>query len=505
MKKRIVVVGSGETGTMLAIILSRAREAGLISHDISVVLLDILAERHHGGIAASVVNHATGFEYFKPHHLQSSEMCIQGALAKALLYPPGFFRSRFPNSFYISTASSRSAVPVSQFLKNAESLRSYFANRFHQLTRDLRVTESELQARIGYGPDDFGHQLHSLPVHEIADVIGGCSSAGGAVNMATIYAINKSALDQGKRNHTVTEQSFGEVVVSIRNCGNKTIVKTHAKEYDADIVVLSAANGIPGLAALAGGVGQPGTYYLNATLYLRLPPTSDALMRVSVARTNFVLQGEHGCMYSCILTPTTELPGIAAVYFPSPLGSQIAEQRYDSDHSAASTAEWYQAISDHNHSNIQVRAERIFAQAVRFNPFLKNYAEYHSVAIRPVFSGRVAGNQGGADRRVRGLSLPIAVEAGGRVVAMSSPKWTTVELTSLTLMQKILQILDEPLLPVCAHGYGPFKLDVAAIQRHIHLHDVAWRHDYAVDYATDMGFPQHFASDHPFGREKQGS
>ena len=260
--------------------------------------------------------------------------------------------------------------------------------------------------------------------------------------------------------------------------------------------MLSAGHSIPALAGLAGGKSHLGSYYLNGTTYCELPATSDGEVRSAVSRTNFVLQGDDGCMYACVAPPTDTESGLAAIYYPSFRGSQIAMHRYDPGNPKPAPTDWEEAILTGTVPDIEERKANILAQACRFNPFLRNYAVPRTVTIRTVFSPDVAGNPDGKDRRVREMLSPTPIDNSGRLVCMSSPKWTTVELAALTLVQKMLLAIGRTALShKASQGFGPLQLDVPSIQKQVHLRGITFPREYALQYAIDMHFPRHLIPD----------
>ena len=200
MAKRVVVIGCGDVGTLFAVFLSQMNAQDWLSESISVVTVDHARHGQYGAKAAAILNHATGFEYFKPDHVRTGQLCIQGAITKALLFPPQFFESPRPQHFLVSCESSENGqVPFPDFVRNAQSMTRYFEAAFQELLRDLGWSYLEARHRLGYTPEEFGHRLEAQQLCYVKGVVGGFSAAGGPVNMALDHALKKSALEAASR------------------------------------------------------------------------------------------------------------------------------------------------------------------------------------------------------------------------------------------------------------------------------------------------------------------
>jgi glycine/D-amino acid oxidase-like deaminating enzyme len=488
--KQIVIVGAGEVGTTLCLMIDKLRVSAELREDVSIVLVDSNYSEQHGATNAANINHETGYEYFKPSDLGTAMLCIEGGITKRLLFPSGFHSVLVPSRFFVSLTSHESgSVPYAQFKESAEALKRYYAELYQGIQDRFSWTIDTARLNLGYAPHEFGSELSPEEYQPMAGIVGGYSSAGGSINMAMDYAFKQGALDTATLNGTLTRRMTNTNVIKMRPVDNGVIVHTDNGEFEADLVVCCAAHGTPMLASMAGGSGPRGTYYLNGMLYVDLPATSDEELAAHLSRVNFVLQADNGCMFACLLAPTAKSAGLAAIYFPSESGSQIGKCVVENSLDPV-PASWNDIIATGRTQDYELRVNRILKQVYRFNPFLAGYLQPRQMTFRTVFSPSVSGNQGGSDRRVRQMLAPTPITADGRVVSMSTPKWTTAELASLSLLQYVLLQFGERALEVGEHGFGPLKLDVCSITERLNFHDVRFPRQYALDYARAMAFPE---------------
>src|SRR5207253_8987543 len=122
------------------------------------------------------------------------------------------------------------------------------------------------------------------------------------------------------------------------------------------------------IAALAHGSDLRGAYHLNFMLHAHLPPTNDQVLIDHLASVNFVLQGQHGGMYACILPPTERHAGVAALFAPGFDGSYIDD--YETKADALPLIEWDQLILSSAFPAIRAKAASVVARILSLNPFL---------------------------------------------------------------------------------------------------------------------------------------
>lgn len=517
MLKRVVVIGAGEVGVTFSIFLSQLQQMNRDLSDIEILLIESSKSEQQGGKSAACINHETGYEYFKAGHQSTGKLCIEGAVTKRLLYPPGFHESQVPTRFFVSHGSSCDPDPgkrvsYADFKKNAELMKEHYAWIYTNLKTDFGWSDAEACMRLGHSPEGFGQELSPNEYSDIKDVVGGYRAAGGTVNMALDYAIKRAALDEADNKGALRRLTKTEIK-HIRNLESGYIISTDQGDFPADFVVCSAAHTIPLLAAMGGGSGPSGTYGLNAMLYIQLPPTSDLEIQRRVSNVNFILQGDNGSMFACVLPPTQKEIGLAAIYFPSESGSQLAKFVYPKDGNRVPES-WNSAITAGQFDGLEPRRAAILAQCFKFNPFLGGYLQATladpkkmKMIVRTVFNPEVKGNPKGEDRRIREMLPPTPFTADGTIVSMASPKWTTVELASMTLLQYMLEKFDKTKLPQSLKaGFGPFKVDMCAISKFLHFRDIRFPKKYAMDYVVDLEFPIRLVpSNHPCFKDNVAS
>jgi glycine/D-amino acid oxidase-like deaminating enzyme len=490
--RQLVIVGAGEAGVTLTLLLCRMAELGLVPDRFSISLLDRAREPLDGAVTAAAVDHASGYEYLKPGHRQTGIDCLHGALTKRLLFDPTPLETGSENRFLVSTDSVDLGITTfAAFEENVASMRSAYARAFDYVARGRKWTRQEAVERLGSDPDRFGVRLTPDEIADHPHVLGGYRSAGGSVRMANDYAIKRGLLDRLREQGRVRLLT-AQQVRSIESVGHRYRVRTAVHELEADVVVIAAAHGTPSLARMVVG-GRPspaGTYHLNAMLFVRLEPTRDAERLRLMSRVNFVLQGEGGCMYACCLPPSASGAGCAAVYFPSPRGSQIERHRYDPAAPADAPGHWDRWI-DHglpDHLE-QERVERVLSQLLRFNPFLDGCVSPLRLIPRTVFNPVVEANPFGTDTRVRQLIGSRALTDDGRVLTLTAPKWTNVELAALSAVEQILRRLWGMRLPRHPDGLGPERFDVERLAREVRFPDVRPAPEAVAHFQRRRGLP----------------
>ena len=145
------------------------------------------------------------------------------------------------------------------------------------------------------------------------------------------------------------------------------------------------------------------------------------------------------------------------------------------------------------------RIDTIIKQVCHFNPFLKNYIEPIELRIRTVFNPVSETNPDGMDRPVRRLLVPTALSEDGQVLGAMSPKWTTLELAALNLIDATLRQLgmNVPFPTNPTAGLGPNKLDVEKISRTLNLVDVPLSRADALEYAQRTKQPERIVDTNP--------
>ncbi len=492
--QKVAVVGAGAVGANAALFLAR--------RGFSVELIDEASTILQGASLASFILHVDGLEYYKRGEWQTGMDCIDGALAKSLIYPAAIFRTsvcseRNPACFSISSETARrSRQLVPSFRANAERMRLHFARRFEGLRGALGWTAQRAGECFLCQPSSFARELEETELADLRGVVVGYAGSSAGANMPRYYALLRAALRR-----MGIEPRPGRSVEGIRrmSTGRYRVQLLGDDPVEVDHVILSASHHIPGLIEATRPsfrrAEAHGTYFLNGMTLLALPRTSDARTLSEASRIHFVLQQEHGAMYACIVPPTEREEGVAAAYFSSPSGSQLLESLFDSGRRLGPPPYWdsLQVLgSDHPH------VARVVAQAKRFYPFLERLgARPLRMICKPVFNSGNRANRGGEDRRVRRIRRgPILASRDGRVSAWSAPKWTNAELVALLATDHVLRTAGRPPLPTSpTSGLGPTSLDVAKISQEIHFRDIEMDAGHAIEYADRQGLPRRIVSE----------
>lgn len=486
--KKIVIIGAGPVGVNAAIFLRRL--------GFQVQPLDSADDILTGAPRVTFINHGDGFEYFKPEHTQTGEHCIEGSLTKALLYPlsslsTGICSERNPIRFLVARqAVAAGCITPVAFLQNAEHMKHHYSRMLRALSESASLGDDEVLKVFDRAPHSFMRQLRE---DEFADTQGASTGAFGVgfgINMPHYYALLKAAL----RTEDVACK-FGVSVDAIRKLPtNRYEVCGKSQTWEADHVIVCSSHHIPELVSRIEGEPVrrefPGTYFLNCMTFLRLPKTHDPGTLRLTRKITFTLMEEHGCMLACVVPPTSEDDGLAAVYYPGPEGSQLAKHVCQPGDVSRPPAEWDDMISNGlptDHSNVQ----GCFEQACALYPFLSGYAKISHAVCRTVFNIGVPGSDCGQDRRVRELSADFhALTEDGRVSGWTGPKWTNAELTALMAVDYVLQQSGmEPLPKSEKAGCGPTKLDVGKISRMFNFRDLKADVEDARHYARMAQLP----------------
>jgi hypothetical protein len=489
---RIVLIGAGQLGVTFCLLLDKWRQARRPARDIVVTLVDRAEDILLGATRASWINHATGFEYFKRGEVKTGRACVQGAIVKRLLLPAHLhdMPSRIRNRFFVAAESDRRGdVKFRKFLQTSDRVaREYRAFHARAAKRTAAVADQLIP------PEDFCAPLmreHYYGVNERA-VAGGVVSAGGVANMAMDIAFKAAALQGAMDRGTVSAPLWTKSIVrDIRETRSGVQVELGDRVLDADLVILCAAHGNSRLTRLIPGRDLSGAYHLNFMLHAYLPPTQCPILRDRLASVNFVLQGEHGGMYACILPPTEHECGFAAMFAPGESASYISS--YNTRCHRCPTEEWDHKIGAASVRSMVPRVNAVLERIYRLNPFLRDYLrdvpfDRHRVAVGSVF------NAHGMTRSKRRLIRPAGATLRRRVVVMTSPKWTTAELAGLTLLQWVLKrCAPAAVLPEAGwgklDGFGPYGLDVLAVVPELTLESSCFDRCVAERYLKNLGLP----------------
>ena len=488
MTTHIVVIGAGDLGVTFALLLDHMRYRSGGTPDWHVTLIDRRRSILQGATRAAWIDHATGFEYFRPKHTLTGKTCIQGAITKRLFLPADLHDMPVPirNRFFVSTDSHvQRRVPYEMFAKQASRNVTYYAGFIHRQAkrRDIASdTVYRLWREHAFGRELERHEYGGVPKYEVA---GGFESAGGVANMAMDYALKKQALRLATSRGTIRELHFNVQTIDLEERDGGVTVWIDEKRIEADLVVSTAASGNSLIAKKAHGVDASGTYALNFMLYIDLPPTSDAALREVLASVNFVLQGSDGAMYACLVPPTAHDSGVAAVFHPDARGSHI--DRFVTRRGAQPPDWWQEAIATSKFPSKEERVRNVLKRVYRFNPFLSGYIGGQRTVVGQVFNPSSPSNLEGRDDRVRVLQNPTLFTHAGRVVGMTTPKWTTDELAALTLINALLP--NDGKLYSRPDGFGPAKLDVVRLASDLGSINIKFQRELALEYVRHLDLP----------------
>jgi len=480
----VVIVGAGPVGTNAAVFLA--------AMGISVQLLEVGSDILEGASRAAFINHGDGFEYYKPGHRRTGELCIDGAFAKGLLYPIAALQTKVcdadhPIRFLLTAESARKdGITLTEFFENARSMQRHFARRFVALRRKLDFSVERMALAFSRTPDTFWRPLGDAELADVNGIVGGCSGSSSGINMAYYYAF----LKDGIRTRGVGFQS-NCVVESIEASPGGYVVNAGGNAFRARQVMLAAGHQVPALVSKIRGiaVGSPpaGTYFLNAMTLLELPPTRNRHTLEAARRINFALQQEQGGMFACLAAPSESRAGMAAVYAPSSSGSQLSAHSFRAG--SPPPVAWNSSIADGlpvDDVNVLGTWQRI----CRLYPFLEGYGKIRRTMCRAVFNLGTTDSNGGTDRRVREIvDVEPRISADASISAWAAPKWTNAELVALMATDHVLKGLGARQLPKHAEfGLGPTALDVAEIADSLRLSSC--REDDALRYIRAEGLPE---------------
>ncbi|MBN8542986.1 MAG: FAD-dependent oxidoreductase [Alphaproteobacteria bacterium] len=492
-KKKITIIGAGSVGTNTALFLDK--------QGFDVTLLESTDDILEGAPQATFITHGDGFEYHKAGHQKTGEYCIDGAIAKQLLYPASAFQSGVcgpgnPIRFMISEDSlGKDGLTLDSFVANAEHMRSHFQKRFDAIS-EVRGADAAKRLLMRT-PETFARALQPEEYAECAHIAGGYAGSSTGINMAHYYAFLKAAL---RASHV--KPKFRQKIDSIEKNGDSyTITTSTGEQIESDYIILAAGHCIPEISnKLADAkISAEGTYYLNTMTFLKLPATTDKEKINQVSHINFTLQQDGGCMFACVVPPTETEEGLAVVYYPSEKGSQFARHIFDKSSHTPLPKEWDDYIKNGLPNN-EPRVQAIMQQAEHLYPFLKDYAVVDKTICRTVFNAATQESDKGLDRRVRNIIGADVLTDDNRVVAYRSPKWTNAELVALMATDHAMQVLEgKELSKDSSRGFGPTNIDVESITGTLHFKDIKMQIEDALHYVRKHGLPERLVN--PFSPE----
>lgn len=530
--KHVIVIGAGQLGVAFVMLLHRLQVSGWKMPRITVTLVDRRPDILGGASRASWIAHDTGSEYFRSGYYLAARACMQGGILKRLLVPPDAFEMdpHIDTRFFVSADSSTApreakySVPLKKFKVGVSSARLYYESLHALLEGECgRAAVASL-----HHPRDFARRLDDSDYHGVSEVArkGGWQVCGGPANMAVEYAYKWAALRIAKASGVLRDL--------VLRCSIKARSDLVSVADEADLVVCTSGHGNFALGEQVGAPQQVGAHFLNYMLHAELPATQSEELRRKLSQVNFVLQGSRGGMYACILPPTADETGLAALYAPGDPGKKGPSNVFrfmnaggakDADSFMGASNEgsvtggdgftrtpelWDEVIDEPRALGDRYECERLLTRLVAFNPFLEEYLT-DSARMWPVPGPVFNPGRGGGDTRTRGLAKPAVSgpSKSSRVITMSTPKWTTVELAALTLLHAVLVELGGCGLPTLtgvdaweaselgtykrAHGCGPYGIDVMSLLPYLRS-DVTsvWRVD-AVYYARKNRLPVRLA------------
>ncbi len=487
---RIIIVGAGSVGVNIALALDEYKyEVTLLDND-----HDILA----GAARVTCVNHGDGFEYYAKGHQTTGFDCIDGSLAKSFVYPlkklhTDICDQQHPIRFVLTKGTVHSSkIVVDDFHENVAAMKAHFTRRFNAIKSFRGWDESTAENHFLRKPENF---CRALPVSELdndSEFVAMYAGSSFGINMPNYYALVKAALRASRIN-----SQLGTNIDSIEKVGNCYQVHAGGYSYAADHVMLCTANQIPAVTELIENEECidkfAGTFYLNSMTYVTLPATSDRDLLAQARRINFALQQEHGGMFACLVPPTSDEDGYAAVYYPSPHGSQLRQHVYTDVRCGPTPDEWQDLISE-GLENTDEHVHRTFRQVCKLYPFLRGYAQVARTRCRSVFNPATKDSDHGRKRPIRAISEDVAfITADKRITAWSAPKWTNAELVALMAVDHIRTAVENRPLPKDeSAGCGPTKIHIAKVAEEFSLHRFAdtFEIDDAYHYAEQCKLPE---------------
>jgi hypothetical protein len=490
--KNVVIVGAGQLGVTFCLFFKRWLEwSG--KQTIKVTLIDQAPEILTGSSTATWIDHATGFEYFNRGEAETGFTCIQGSILKRLLLPGGLLDLPFSirNRFFVSKKSHEiGTVTFGGFIEAAQLARQKYQSLYDAVKDDEEAGKSLAK------PEKF---FSRLPEEEYFGVDpgvieGAVKSAGGVANVPMEVAFKRSAFREIGNNivEWVPNASISHIEERAGDVRLTVEKQSGASSIDADYVYFCAAHGNYDYAKLVQK-DLAGEFSLNFMVHAHLPPTADRTLQDNLASVNFVLQGKHGGMYACILPPTDLEPGLAAMFAPGNEASYIDESA-----TKDSLKDWNTKIKTSDFESRKEKIQAVLERMYEINPFLESYLanvphEKHKVAVGSVFNSQ-RGN-----RAVRRLGPPVPLTSSGRMLSMTSPKWTTSELAALTLLHEILSKCSPNAFFTQLgedKGFGPYNLDVLSRIAELKLENKPFDRNLAQAHLDSLDLPSRILPSH---------
>ncbi len=471
---QVIIIGAGSVGANAALAL---KEYGY-----DVILIDHADDILAGAAQVTCVNHGDGFEYYEKDHTVTGYDCIDGAMTKGLIYPLGKLHTEVcdashPIRFFLTLGTvHQSNVVADDFHRNVEAMRAHFEKQFNAVAAARNWSVDDAEKHFLRVPQNFCRLLEADEYSDTGagEVIVAYAGSSFGINMPNYYACVKAAL----RKYQI-DCRFNAATESIEKTGGRYKVHAGGCTFSADHVLLCAGNQIPALSDLV--CNEPrinrfsGTFYLNSMTYLKLPATSDARVLEQTHHINFALKQEHGGMFACLVPPTPSEEGYAAVYYPSPKGSQRRVHIYKDASFGPTPDEWECLIKEGIRPEDDPNLPRIMHQMEKLYPFLRGYAKVDRTECRPVFNPANDENDHGLKRSIRAISAvngPITEDE--RVTAWSAPKWTNAELVALMAVDHVIKDVEGKGLPKDKYaGCGPTNIHVAEVTERFCLQNLA--------------------------------
>lgn len=330
MRQKLIVVGAGIQGRMVAICAART---GLF--DVTLVgsgpVAHIVAPTAHSGFeyplderASSTILTAFLLNLFAlPDEVYArtvgAERPLRFALSK-ITHEAGRNWKTNPTSF-----REREGPTKEELFSFAGRMRDRYANHCHVVSRRLNVDESEVHERFAGPPDQFVRLQEPDYFADMHGVVGGLATSCRAWNAVMLEAFTEQLL----RDYGVRRESARVLRVARHGSRYEIVAETGVEQ--AAQVVLSAGHESARLAAgLEPRSVVGGTAELHSTVLLETPPCLNSRQFTLLLRGSNV-NVDHAGMYAPVCDAIGSEPGLALLYFASPLGSQYKWFRFDAE------------------------------------------------------------------------------------------------------------------------------------------------------------------------------
>lgn len=485
-KLSVAIIGAGSVGVTAALLFKKL--------GFHVDLIDRASHILHGAPQVTLIIHRDGLEYYHPKHRKTGEQCIDGAITKQLLFPYDSFSTNVCNSgrhirFLLSkdAVSARGPQRVSKegFITNAAHMQIHFRKRCKQLKTILGLSSKKLKELMVYPPFGLARKLSPDEYKDIDNIECGFAGSSVGANLPHFYAYSKALLAC----HGI-KPLLGRQVTELRKDKDKYIIRFNGRKrtIKVDYVILCSSLGIQRIGQTLTGTTlrslPRGRYFYNTMLFLRLRPCSDPELIKGTSQITFILQGKHGCAYTCLIPPTSARYGMGAGYYPTKRrGSQLVDISTNQKNSISDVERRLKLQLQKEHwSSFEARKYVIFKKARIHYKFLFN-AEIAGSGNGIVFNPSSGASKGGKDRSVRVIAKKCAITYDRRVVAYHAPKWTNSDLTALMAVDDALRRLAGKSLgqyiatryrvkeQKTRFGYGPTNLNIPFLARYLHFRD----------------------------------